>query len=89
MGTLTAADVSAFAVLCELQATLETACAHVNPMASTIRLQRQTAGALRPWYAMFGLDPQSRQRLHLPPKPAANPLDRFLNRTPSKWTGLK
>jgi phage terminase small subunit len=91
MGTLTAADVWAFATLCELQATLEHASAQKATIgASAIKLERQTAGALRPFWAMFGLDPASRARLHLPAAPTAeNPLDRFLSRTPSKWTELK
>jgi hypothetical protein len=90
MGTLTAADVPAFATLCELQATLELASAQKTSSAVATKLERQTAAALRPWLEAFGLTPASRARLQLPAAPAPeNPLDRFLSRTPSKWTELK
>jgi hypothetical protein len=85
--TLTAADVPAFATLCELQATFQ-AIVQQPETPGTLRQQLKTAAALRPYYALFGLDPLSRSRLPAPPAPAAvNPLDQFINR--SKWPTLK
>lgn len=89
MGTLTPADVSAFATLCELRATLDLATAEKGRdgfsvfMFSTvvdgagnerpkveehpaIRLERNTAGALRPFYEKFGLEPSGRARIAVP-----------------------
>jgi hypothetical protein len=91
MATLTTADVPAFAVLCELSATLAWACSlkTSDPARFSPRLERETAAALRPYYALFGLTPEARSRLHLAPAadPAGTPLDRFLKR--SKWDGLR
>src|SRR4029453_10782579 len=88
MGTLTLADLGAFAALCELQATLELACAQkklpkfrpifkgrIHPI---LRLERETATALRPYFEKFGLDPIGRARIVLPAAPEA---------PPSKWGG--
>jgi phage terminase small subunit len=89
MGTLTVADLGAFAALCELQATLELACAQkklakfrpifkgrIHPI---LRLERETATALRPYFEKFGLDPIGRARITLPAAPEA---------PPSKWAGV-
>ena len=83
MGTLTPADVSAFAALCELQATLRAASQRKMALgvfdADAARLERDTATALRPYYGMFGLDPSSRARLSVPKR----------EDTPaSKWAGV-
>src|SRR5262245_57695879 len=79
MGTLTTADVAAFATLCELEATRRLASAEKSREGFTpfllttitdsagnehpkvqehpaIRLERSTAGALRPYYEKFGLE---------------------------------
>ena len=89
MGTLTASDVYAFRTLCELQGTLDLVSAQKDAdafrlfttrgMVDVIRLERQYATALRPYYAMFGLDPADRSRIALPTK-AKPPV--------SKWTGM-
>src|SRR6185369_15691321 len=76
MGTLTTADLRAFATLCELQATILEASAQKDaegfgmftlsedyngaPKVGThaaIKLERETAQALRPYYEYFGLTP--------------------------------
>lgn len=90
MGTLTVADLGAFAALCELQVTLQCACAQkdsprfraVNARGKihpALKLERDTAAALRPYYEKFGLDPIGRARIQLPtiPEPAI-----------SKWAGI-
>ena len=91
LGTLTVADVRAFALLCELTATAVLASSEKGRVAGSTRLERQTAGALKPYLELFGLaGPVSRLRLHLPPPAAAaNPLNKFLDRAKSKWAGLK
>jgi P27 family predicted phage terminase small subunit len=89
MGTLTRADGKAFATLCELQATLDAACAEkdregfspflVTTMVDSagnehanvkehpaIKLERNTAAALRPYYEKFGLEPVGRARISVP-----------------------
>jgi hypothetical protein len=103
MGTLTAADVTAFATLCELQATLEAAGTRKDPvappadvidpaeiaaalervaviLADAIKTEKDFAPIIRPYYALFGLDPVSRAKIQV-----AKPVD-----TPivSKWQGL-
>jgi phage terminase small subunit len=80
MRTLTTADVRPFATLCELQATFMAAARRKGTKAFDPRLERETAIALRPYYALFGLEPVSRARLVVP-KVAAEPA--------SKWAGLK
>lgn len=89
MGTLTAADVPTFAKLCELEALHASAIAaksadgfamfseerKVHP---AIKLQLDTATALRPYYDYFGMTPMSRSKIQVPKaddKPA------------SKWAG--
>ena len=90
MGTLTLADLGAFAALCELQATLELACAQkglarFRPISKSgrihaaLKLVRETASALRPYFEKFGLDPIGRARIVLPAAPEA---------PPSKWAGV-
>jgi hypothetical protein len=67
MGTLTRVDVAAFATLCELEATRRGASAAKDgshPQAA-IALERQTATTLRPYYALFGLEPVSRARIQV------------------------
>jgi P27 family predicted phage terminase small subunit len=89
MGTLTTADVAAFATLCELEATRRAASAEKDrdgftPFLMTtitdsagnehpkvqahpaITLERNTAGALRPYYEKFGLEPVGRARISVP-----------------------
>jgi hypothetical protein len=43
-----------------------------------VKLERETANALRPYYALFGLEPVSRARISVPKK-AEEPV--------SKWAG--
>ena len=73
MGTLTAADVKPFATLCELEATRERASlAKDGPKReAAVRLELATASALRPYYALFGLDPVSRTRIVVAPSAGA------------------
>ena len=83
MGTLSAADVRPFALLCELQATAIVA-SEMKRKPKTFRdgaaLEKQVATAIRPYYALFGLDPVSRQRIRV----ASNDAPPV-----SKWAGLK
>ncbi len=81
MRTLTRADVRPFATLCELQATFTAATKAKGTEAFDARLERDTAAVLRPYYALFGLEPVSRARLVVPKKDEAEPV--------SKWAGLK
>ena len=46
---------------------------------AAIKLERETATALRPFYALFGLEPVSRARLATPKKP---------DEPESKWAGV-
>lgn len=78
MGTLTTADVKAFVTMCELQATFTAAARLKGGPAFDARLERDTATALRPWVALFGLEPVSRARISVPKKPE-EPV--------SKWAG--
>ena len=85
MGTLTAADVPAFARLCELQATSEMASgqkraegfapfvlsedyngAPVVKIHAALKLERETATAIRPFYDYFGMTPTGRARIRVP-----------------------
>lgn len=96
MGTLTTADLRAFATLCELQATILQASAQKDaegfamftlsedyngaPKVGThaaVRLERETAQALRPYYEYFGLTPASRARISVKTSDAPQ----------SKWAG--
>ncbi len=80
MGTLTAADVQAFARLCELEATARANSAKkdTDPANFSVRVELDTANALKAYYDFFGLTPTGRSRIKLPKaeKPA------------SKWAGL-
>jgi hypothetical protein len=88
LGTLTASDVRCFSVLCELTATAALASSQKGTVAGAVRLERQTATALKPFLDLFGLaGPVSRQRLRIAPPAAANPLDKFLDR--KRWADLK
>ena len=82
MGTLTVADVSVFAVLCEGQATLERAAAmkaDPDTLDAATKIEKDFLPLVRPYYAMFGLEPSSRARLVVP-RPAEVP--------ESKWAGV-
>ena len=84
MGTLTPADVKPFAMLCELEATVMQARQwkrqrQPRTMAKGIKLEKDLAVILRPYYALFGLEPVSRARLQVA-KQAAAPV--------SKWAGM-
>ncbi len=98
MRTLTAADGTAFAMLCELQATLEWAAGRKDPpprtrgerpgawvrrsharLAAAIKIEKDFAPIIRPYYEYFGLTPQSRARIHVPKTDAP---------IVSKWTGI-
>ncbi len=79
MGTLTAADVRAFRTLCELQSTIDVAFLHKDGrelvrlvpedervtivIDAILKLERDTANILRPYYEYFGLTPSSRARI--------------------------
>lgn len=90
MGTLTTADVATFATLCELEATRRFASKQKDPrtdeedpeapmkIGAALKLERQTAVALRPFYDYFGMTPFGRAKIRLPkaPKPV------------SKWAGV-
>jgi phage terminase small subunit len=97
MGTLTTADIRAFASLCELQSTMQQTSAakdgrelfRLQPekddesrvevvIDSILRLERETATALRPYYDYFGMTPSSRARIQVPKKAEA---------PESKWAG--
>lgn len=83
MGTLTPADVRPFALLCELQATAIVASMlkrRPKRFREGVALEKQIAAAIRPYYALFGLDPVSRQRIRVATNDAP-PV--------SKWAGLK
>lgn len=79
MGTLTAADLRPFATLCELQVTFTTAARRKGTDRFDARLERETATAIRPYYALFGLEPVSRARIAVPKK-SDEPV--------SKWAGV-
>jgi P27 family predicted phage terminase small subunit len=99
MGTLTSADVSSFATLCELEVTRRKASAEKDTPGFSlflittitdsagnehlkiqehpaIKLERNTAGALRPYYEKFGLEPSGRGRLKVG-KPQDAPEDKW------------
>lgn len=74
MGTLTVADVRVFGTLCELQASLQYATAQKAQamaggeadLAAVLKAERDTANTLRPYYALFGLEPISRAKIQVP-----------------------
>jgi hypothetical protein len=78
MGTLTPADIRPFGMLCELQATADANSKVKGTAVFDVRLERDTAVAIRPYYALFGLEPVSRARISVP-KQAEAPT--------SKWAG--
>jgi len=78
MGTLTPADVRPFATLCELQATFSANAAAKGTAIFDVRLERDTANVIRPYYALFGLEPVSRARISVPKKK---------DEPASKWAG--
>lgn len=79
MRTLTVADQQPFATLCELQATFRKVVALKGSEDFRPRQELDTANALRPYYALFGLEPVSRARIRMP-KPTDEPK--------SKWAGV-
>ncbi len=95
MGTLTTADVRPFRMLCELQATIDLATAQKDApgfapflvledqpkmgLHAAIKLEKEYAPVIRPYYALFGLEPVSRARIQVPKKAEA-PV--------SKWAGV-
>jgi phage terminase small subunit len=69
MGTLTVADVNVFGAMCEGQATLERAAAmKADPetLAAATKLEKDFLPLVRPYYALFGLEPVSRARISVP-----------------------
>jgi len=80
MGTLTAADVRPFRTLCELQASLDRASVlkTVGEWDAALKLEKDFAPMIRPYYALFGLEPVSRARITVPK--AAEP--------DNKWDGV-
>ena len=83
MGTLTTADVRVFATMCELQSTLQRAsgskdASEAESLTVVLKLERDTATAVRPYYALFGLEPVSRAKV------AAKPEEQKV----SKWAGI-
>ena|SRR5215468_3273496 len=70
MGTLTPADVEAFGTLCSLQARLETA--------KEERTVLRFANAVRQYYALFGLEPISRAKIHVAKPEPVSKWDRAL-----------
>ncbi|HXG89322.1 MAG TPA: P27 family phage terminase small subunit [Vicinamibacterales bacterium] len=88
LGTLQPSDVTAFGGLCELEATRQAVSAQKDAqgfdLASdegrrTLRAERATAAALRPFLALFALEPVARARM-VAPRPA--------NKAPSRWAGV-
>jgi P27 family predicted phage terminase small subunit len=54
---------------------------HLEPREHPLlKMERQTAGALKPYLAMFGLEPSSRSRLKATQAPEENRLREFLTR---------
>jgi hypothetical protein len=80
MGTLTPADLRPFRTLCELQSSLDRASVlkTVGEWETALKLERDFAGLIRPYYALFGLEPVSRAKLTVPK--ADVPVD--------KWAGV-
>jgi phage terminase small subunit len=88
MGTLTSADVPTFSKLCELEATFRDVARQkdaegfaifaVTGVHAAIKVERETATALRPYYDYFGMTPSSRARIRVREKDEA---------PQSKWAG--
>jgi phage terminase small subunit len=64
MGTLTVADVKAFARLCEMEARWDRMMVKDAGLTAVLALARE----LRPYVAQFGLEPSSRARIQVAPK---------------------
>jgi hypothetical protein len=64
MGTLTVADVKAFARLCEMEARWDRMMVEDAGLTAVLALARE----LRPYVAQFGLEPSSRARIQVAPK---------------------
>jgi hypothetical protein len=82
MGTLTVADVRPFVMLCELEASVMRARrwkANPEKLADGLKLEKDLAPIIRPYYALFGLEPVSRARIQVPKTDEA-PV--------SKWAGV-
>jgi phage terminase small subunit len=79
MGTLTPADVWAFGTLCELEATRRLVSqATTLDAPHLLKLERETAMALRPYYEKFGLEPVGRSRIKVLPT----------EKPKSRWAGI-
>lgn len=80
MRTLTAADVDAFSTLCELRATFLAVAKQKRAVVNErdVKLERELATAMRPYYEKFGLEPSGRARLRLPAQEPPK----------SKWAGI-
>jgi P27 family predicted phage terminase small subunit len=97
MRTLTPADVTAFAALCELEVTRRAASSQKDAEGFTpflvsedyngadklqvhpaLKLERETANALRPYFEKFGMEPSGRARIKVPK----------VEKPESKWAGL-
>jgi phage terminase small subunit len=79
MGTLTTADVTVFARLCELEASWNANTSRKGTDEFSPRQELDIARELRPYSALFGLEPVSRARISVPKQ--AEPV--------SKWAGIK
>jgi len=79
MGTLTAADVRPFKTLCEMQDQFDAIVRTKGTEEFRLRQFLDTACQLRPYYALFGLEPVSRARIQVR-KPKDEPV--------SKWAGV-
>lgn len=79
MGTLTSADVEAFKTLCRLQARLDQLDMESADKLDAAKLEKDLASAIRPYYAMFGLEPSGRAKISLPKKSEEQK---------SKWAGV-
>ena len=78
MGTLTRADVKVFARMCELEETFDRNTALKGAAEFSVTAELNTARELRPYSALFGLEPVSRARISVPKK-SEEPI--------SKWAG--
>ena len=74
MGTLTPADRRPFGTLCELQSSLDRASVlkGVGEWESALKLEKEFAGLIRPYYALFGLEPVSRAKIVVPKQEPVN-----------------
>jgi hypothetical protein len=79
MRTLTLGDVRVFVTMCELQASFNENAAQRGTDGFNGRRELDIATTLRPYYALFGLEPVSRARIQIPKTPEA---------PTSKWAGV-